>query len=54
MPPTFEYAQQLFDNKFVTEEQRDKNAAKWCLAVEYLGERWLLAKPLNFAPVKGE
>ena len=44
MKPSFEQAQALFTSKYASDELRDKNAEKWIAAVQYLGERWILAK----------
>ena len=40
----------LFKNDIADKQTYKKNAAKWILAVQYLGDKWLLAKPLNFVP----
>lgn len=45
-----EKAAQLYNNPLADEATNLANQQKWCRAIEYLGQRWLLAKPLNFVP----
>lgn len=49
-----EKAAQLYNNPLADEGQNEYNQAQWVRAIGILGSKWLLAKPLNFVPVKGE
>lgn len=49
-----EKAAQLYNNPLADKGQNEYNQAQWIKCINYLGNRWLLAKPLNFVPVKGE
>jgi hypothetical protein len=37
----------LFNSEYVSREQNKANRIKWLCAVQTLGNRWLLASPVN-------
>lgn len=42
-----EKAKTLFCNPNVPDSLNEANQMKWCAAIEYLADKWILAKPVE-------
>jgi hypothetical protein len=42
-----ERSKKLYNSNFVSEHVNMSNQEKWVKAIEYLGDKWILAKPIK-------